>query len=230
MPLSCDCYGGCWGDHSKDWPSATIPEELIEAERKRGVHYPDVAATTRLVNAAKIPYGSYVGIGEDVLRVENSAYLAQLVDAINAATRKPNPLTFAAVREAQLSRTARWHKGEATKWPAERYLLASEGEAGEMGGELLSLLFFVAARNKTGEIANAVKKLWRIEQGIANRSTNPHRQLSTREEVLAFVKKEAADWFLYLDLALADLDLDLAEAIREVFNAKSEENGFPERL
>lgn len=228
MPLSCDCYAGCWWEHSKEWPSVTIPEELIEAERGRSVHYPDVAARAKLVNAAELPYGSYVSDGI-LLRVETSAYLAQVVDAINAATKKPSPLSFDAVRKAQLSRTARWHKGEAGKWPPERYLLASEGEAGEMGDSVLGLLFFVAARNKTGEIANAVKKLWRIEQGIANKS-DPARQLSSREEVLAFVKKEAADWYLYLDLALAGFDIDLGEAIREVFNAKSEENDFPERL
>jgi hypothetical protein len=23
MPLSCDCYGGCWGDHSEGWPAIT---------------------------------------------------------------------------------------------------------------------------------------------------------------------------------------------------------------
>jgi len=30
QPLSCDCYPGCWGDHSKDWPR--INGELDEIE------------------------------------------------------------------------------------------------------------------------------------------------------------------------------------------------------
>lgn len=25
--LTCDCYGGCWGDHSKNWPSVPADEE-----------------------------------------------------------------------------------------------------------------------------------------------------------------------------------------------------------
>lgn len=29
MPLSCDCYGGCWGDHSKNWPDIAYTEERL---------------------------------------------------------------------------------------------------------------------------------------------------------------------------------------------------------
>ncbi len=30
MPLSCDCYGGCWGDHSKNWPDMAYTEERAQ--------------------------------------------------------------------------------------------------------------------------------------------------------------------------------------------------------
>lgn len=68
-PLGCDCYGGCWGDHSKDWPSIAIPVPLIELAALSNAYYPTHVAAMRLVNEAGIPYGSYV-ISKDRLRVE----------------------------------------------------------------------------------------------------------------------------------------------------------------
>ena len=205
--LTCDCYAGCWDDHSKDWPSLVIPDELIELERKRGVHYPTVAARTKLVNAAKIPYGAFFSEGS-VLRVETTEMLDRLREAVRVATTKPAPLTFIAATDALVARDRRWLKGRT--WYADRYLLAAVGEI--------------------GEIANAIKKLWRIEDGIDNRSADPERQLNSREEVLAYVRKEFGDAFSYLILAAAKYEIDPGEALREVFNAKSEQHGFPERL
>jgi hypothetical protein len=56
MSLSCDCYPGCWGDHSKDWT-------LVEF--KGGADKSMTRAAIRLV----VPYGSYVEM-PDGIRVE----------------------------------------------------------------------------------------------------------------------------------------------------------------
>ncbi len=60
MPLSCDCYGGCWGDHSKDWPSITDKDKSL---RKLAIQV--------------LPYGTYV-IMDNRLRIETVA-LAQIL-------------------------------------------------------------------------------------------------------------------------------------------------------
>ncbi len=55
MPLSCDCYPGCWGDHSKDWPLIPFADH-------------DKADVRAAVKGA-VPYGSYVEVKEGI-RVE----------------------------------------------------------------------------------------------------------------------------------------------------------------
>ncbi len=47
MPLSCDCYPGCWGVHSQDWPEIWEPRTMSQGEFYRLVH-------------KLVPYGSYV--------------------------------------------------------------------------------------------------------------------------------------------------------------------------
>lgn len=64
MPLSCDCYGGCWGDHSKDWPSVVIPPGM------------ETAAAMQLTHSI-VPYGSYVLMGTTV-RTETGEYHERL--------------------------------------------------------------------------------------------------------------------------------------------------------
>lgn len=69
MPLSCDCYGGCWGDHSAGWPlienRSMDPEELREIVR------------------SVIPYGSYVMMPEG-MRVERPEYVQLVHDRLSA--------------------------------------------------------------------------------------------------------------------------------------------------
>lgn len=55
MPLSCDCYPGCWGDHSKGWPLVPF----------KGAPKSD----TRVVVRSVIPHGSYVEV-DDGIRIE----------------------------------------------------------------------------------------------------------------------------------------------------------------
>lgn len=83
MPLSCDCYGGCWGTHAveRNWPFVRVTEAELEpyhAEHRPIMSYLwDVAKKHTL-----IPYGSYVVVSDDEIRVETEEYKALLLDAM----------------------------------------------------------------------------------------------------------------------------------------------------
>ncbi len=78
MPLNCDCYDGCWGDHSIDWPSIEIPEQLIEKKRQeKFYHYPIQAVVKDIIEAAQVPYGSAVTI-DNILRLETEQMLEKV--------------------------------------------------------------------------------------------------------------------------------------------------------
>lgn len=64
MPLNCDCYGGCWADHSKDWP------RLGDA--------PWIAETFFAVARQHLPYGTYVCMG-DHIRLETEEIKERLL-------------------------------------------------------------------------------------------------------------------------------------------------------
>jgi NTP pyrophosphatase (non-canonical NTP hydrolase) len=70
-----------------------------------------------------------------------------------------------------------------------------------------------------GEAANVVKKLNRYRDGIPGNK-------ETREELLAKLRREIGDTFVYLDLLCQSLGFNLADAAREVFNAKSDQIGY----
>lgn len=53
MKLSCDCYPGCWGTHSENWPE--IPAHLFSKIK------------------SNLNYGEYVFM-EDKVRIEPTAY------------------------------------------------------------------------------------------------------------------------------------------------------------
>lgn len=118
-------------------------------------------------------------------------------------------LTFEQVSDTNLSRADRWHKNGIEEWSIADWAVAMAGEA--------------------GEVCNAVKKLRRIEDEIANIS-EPERQLSTRAEAIAKIGEELADTYIYLDLLASRLAIDLPAVIVAKFNATSERYGFPERL
>ena len=69
-PLSCDCYGGCWGDHSKDWPKVLIGDERLA----RAIH---AACWSHL----KLPYGSYVSAKGEI-RLLTEEYKQQVLKFI----------------------------------------------------------------------------------------------------------------------------------------------------
>ncbi len=87
-------------------------------------------------------------------------------------------LTFAQLSEANLRRAVKWHKGGLDEWSVSDWATAMAGEA--------------------GEVCNAVKKLRRIEDEIANVS-EPERQISTRAEAIKKIDDEIADTVIYLD-------------------------------
>lgn len=113
------------------------------------------------------------------------------------------------IARASVSRSTRWHPGGLTDWSPAEWAVAMAGEC--------------------GEACNAVKKLRRVEDGIANKN-DPGRELLTRPAAIAAIGEELADTFLYMVLLAARLDIDLSAAIVVKFNATSERYGFPERL
>lgn len=118
-------------------------------------------------------------------------------------------LTFAELQKANLSRVKRWHHKGLEDWSALEW-------AGAMAGE-------------AGEACNAAKKLKRIESSIAN-ITEAGRSLEDFTSAQVKIGKEAADTIIYAMLLCARLGLNPEVMVRTVFNQKSEEYGFPERI
>lgn len=119
------------------------------------------------------------------------------------------------IRELQaisVERMRRWH-GEALWTPLEW--------GGAMAGE-------------TGEACNAAKKLKRVETQMANKDGRAFGQIESLEQQATryryHIGKEVADAILYGLLLSHAVSADAEDCIRDVFNAKSIEYGFPERL
>ncbi len=121
-------------------------------------------------------------------------------------------LTVRRIVKASIERANRWHNGDMNEWSALEW-------AGAMCGE-------------AGEAANAAKKLKRLECNIESKN-DPGRHFTESKSAQQAVIKEACDTILYavLLMARAGCDPEDAEtALCNVFNAKSEEYNFPERL
>lgn len=117
-------------------------------------------------------------------------------------------LTISEVQAINLERANRWHNGDFREWSVLEWSGALCGEA--------------------GELANVCKKLRRIETGAAGNAWSD-RPLDG-EALKVQAEKEAADTFLYLCLTSSRVGFNLSRAVQQVFNMKSEEMGFPERL
>lgn len=118
-------------------------------------------------------------------------------------------LTFDEVTAVNLARCNRWHKNGISDWSVSDWAVAMAGEA--------------------GEVCNAVKKLRRVEDEIANIS-DEGRLLATKGDAIAKIGEEIADAFLYLNLLACRLGLSLSDEVVRKFNRTSERYGFPERL
>lgn len=116
------------------------------------------------------------------------------------------------IQAVSITRSNRWHNGDYKEWSALEW-------AGAMCGE-------------AGEAANAAKKLKRLEDKLVSlNSVEENRHYTNKEQAKNAIGKEVADTILYGVLLMARAGItDVEEVIREVFNAKSIEYNFPERL
>jgi len=119
-------------------------------------------------------------------------------------------LGFYQLRKANVTRCSRWHKGGLKDWSVEQWAVAVVGEL--------------------GEACNAIKKLRRVEDNIANISADPTRQISSHEDAIKVIGEELADTMIYLDLPAARLGIDLAREVCLKFNKTSKQYGFPDEL
>jgi NTP pyrophosphatase (non-canonical NTP hydrolase) len=119
-------------------------------------------------------------------------------------------MTLNELMDTNLSRCNRWHALGIEDWSPLEWAGAMTGEA--------------------GEAANAAKKLKRLETNMVSINEEA-RHYTTLEAARHEVAKEVADTILYGLLLMARVGVDDPESvIREVFNRKSEEYGFPERV
>lgn len=119
-------------------------------------------------------------------------------------------LTLQQIFETNVERCKKWHPGGIEEWSPLEW-------AGAMCGE-------------SGEAANAAKKLKRVESKLQNIKA-PGRCLIDVDAARVKVSEEVADTILYGLLLMARVGVTNPERIiSEVFNRKSEEYGFPERL
>lgn len=77
-----------------------------------------------------------------------------------------------------------------------------------------------AVTGEVGEMANVVKKLNRIRDGIRGNTQN-------EEELRDALRDEAADVFIYLDLLCQAAGFRLDKAVVDKFNRSSEKVGYP---
>lgn len=143
------------------------------------------------------------------------------------------PLTIARIMSVSIERAKRWHKGDISEWSPLEWAGAMCGESGEASGAALTLLTALGQMNQhAGEAANAAKKVKRLTDGIASINEADRHYTDVKDAALK-VGKEVADTLLYAVLVMASVGITPEESeriIRETFNRKSEEYGFPERI
>lgn len=112
--------------------------------------------------------------------------------------------------QTNVKRCLHWHKNGIEEWSPLEW-------AGAMAGE-------------AGEAANAAKKMKRMETETASINKG-ERHYTQKIQAAEAVGKEVADTIIYGLLLMARVGITDPEAvIRDVFNKKSEEYGFPERV
>ena len=83
--------------------------------------------------------------------------------------------------------------------------------------------WFTATMGELGEAANVAKKLNRVRDGVPG-------NVETADELRRELERELADTFIYLDLLAQSAGINLADAVRDTFNAKSDAIGYPGRI
>ena len=125
-------------------------------------------------------------------------------DFENARDISTSGLSFEDLRAVNVTRCKRWHPPTSVPWTVADWALALCGEA--------------------GELANIIKKIRRHETGAVNEGDPSHGKLADMAAM------ELADVVIYADLLADYLNINLAEAVKETFNKKSVQYGFPERI
>jgi NTP pyrophosphatase (non-canonical NTP hydrolase) len=124
-----------------------------------------------------------------------------VMDALNDES-----LSFGRLRSRNIPRCVNGFGHALKSWSAAEWTNAMCGEA--------------------GEAANVAKKMLRHRDGVAG-NQGEDRDLTLLRLKLA---AELADVVIYADLVAASQGIDLGEAVRQTFNAKSEQLNSPERL
>lgn len=99
---------------------------------------------------------------------------------------------------------------------------AADGFGHDLGSWSLSD-WFTATTGELGEAANIAKKLNRVRDGITGNTQG-------EAELRAAFRNEVADVFIYLDLMAQSQGFFLEDAVREAFNAKSRQIGYPRQI
>lgn len=113
-------------------------------------------------------------------------------------------LTLERVSRTNHERCLEWHPGGLSDWSLLEW-------AGAMCGE-------------AGEAANEAKKIKRVDDGIKGSN------VETRDALIAKLRKEIGDTYLYLDLLAQAAGLTLEDCVVDAFNRTSEKQGFEQRL
>lgn len=89
------------------------------------------------------------------------------------------------------------------------------------GAEDIDVLFrAVEFAGEAGEVANAVKKIYRARNGIIGNS-------KSIDDLMENLVEEIGDVLITIDLLANEYDIDLAEAVKSKFNKTSEKVGIP---
>lgn len=134
------------------------------------------------------------------------------------------PNTIRHIQALSKSRAARWHEGEDQPWSLLEWAGAMCGEAGE------SANFAKKLKRVETRIKNIDKRIQiptALDTGGWNRQTT---LISMAAEYKLQATKEAVDAVLYAMCLANAAGLDMEDILVDVFNEKSEEYGFPERL
>lgn len=138
--LGCDCYGGCWGDHSLTWPGLAF-SSLDEAEEAWRLCHQHLDGSVR---SDRVGHGNYVLDRSNVLRFASAALRDQHLATLRAlgvafAVAPPQTDVLAEVRAERAAQDHKWgeqnhpdhpHTGpSADAWAALVTLLESEARA-----------------------------------------------------------------------------------------------------
>jgi NTP pyrophosphatase (non-canonical NTP hydrolase) len=196
---------GLFGHAQKQEKGEEVTEDEADYKIKLLLNNPFARAMERDVSAAS-KNGASVRVQDAAAQIQGAA--------VPRAARHTNGevgMNINALQAINVERARRWH-GDAglLDWSALEW-------AGAMCGE-------------AGEAANAAKKHKRMESKLAS-INGPGRSYEDLDAAKAHVAKECADTILYALLTMARVGCGDPEAVlRDVFNKKSKEYGFPERI